>query len=116
MKTCFDCIHFDLCCYIDHDLPVCDSFIDKNAIVKLPCAIGSSYFKPERFCTDGGYYKEKTMVRPSSCESCYSECDCEIRVVEYKFNSALEILHAERYIGSYIFLTREEAERSNIND
>lgn len=27
MAECKDCIHFEVCAYIKHDLPVCDSFV-----------------------------------------------------------------------------------------
>ena len=39
MKTCKDCIHFEVCCYVDVFLPACDSFKDKSKIIELPCAI-----------------------------------------------------------------------------
>lgn len=25
-KSCENCIHFEVCCYISHELPVCDSY------------------------------------------------------------------------------------------
>ena len=39
MKTCKDCIHFEVCCYVDVLLPACDSFKDKSKYIELPCDI-----------------------------------------------------------------------------
>ena len=39
MKTCEDCIHFEVCCYVDVFLPACDSFKDKSKFIELPCSI-----------------------------------------------------------------------------
>lgn len=44
MKTCKDCIHFEVCCYVDVFLPACDSFKDKSKIIELPCAIGDTVY------------------------------------------------------------------------
>lgn len=40
MKTCEDCIHFEVCCYVDRGLPICDSFKDKSKFIELPCSVG----------------------------------------------------------------------------
>ena len=36
MKNCEDCIHFEVCCYVDDVLPTCDSFKDKSKFIELP--------------------------------------------------------------------------------
>lgn len=40
MKICEDCIHFEVCSYVNPYLPVCDSFKDKSRFIELPCFIG----------------------------------------------------------------------------
>lgn len=35
MNTCEYCIHFEVCCYVDVFLPVCDSFKDKFKFIEL---------------------------------------------------------------------------------
>lgn len=30
MPTCKDCLHFEVCAYCVNDLPICDSFKDRN--------------------------------------------------------------------------------------
>lgn len=35
MKTCEDCIHLEVCCYVDMFLSVCDSFKDKSKFIEL---------------------------------------------------------------------------------
>lgn len=113
MKTCENCIHYDICAtaYGGCILHICDSFKDKSKFIELPCSIGDPYFTVERFCTEGGYHKEKEKVGLSTCEYCCEECDRELRVVEHKFYSTSQILQKETYIGEYIFLTKEEAEK-----
>lgn len=37
--TCEDYIHFEVCCYVDRGLPICDSFKDKSKFIELPCPI-----------------------------------------------------------------------------
>ena len=39
MKTCKDCIHIEMCSYVDTFLPICDSFKDKSKFIELPCSI-----------------------------------------------------------------------------
>lgn len=36
MAECKDCIHFEVCAYTRHDLPVCDSF-DTSAVPVVRC-------------------------------------------------------------------------------
>lgn len=42
MKTCKDCIHYDICLGAFGDwLPkICDSFKDKSRFIELPCSVG----------------------------------------------------------------------------
>lgn len=40
MKICEDCIHVEVCSYVNHYLSVCDSFKDKSRFIELPCSIG----------------------------------------------------------------------------
>ena len=42
--TCEDCIHFEVCCYVDRGLPICDSFKDKSKFIELPCSVGDTVF------------------------------------------------------------------------
>lgn len=39
MKTCEDCIHYDIC-YDGLDRPICDSFKDSSKFIELPCSVG----------------------------------------------------------------------------
>ena len=36
MAECKDCIHFEVCAYVKHDLPVCDSFLT-NVVPVIRC-------------------------------------------------------------------------------
>lgn len=84
---CTDCIHFEVCCYVDPNLPVCDSFKNKYKYMELPCPIGETVF----------LISEK-----------YDPFDHEIHygIIETPFK-----LNFLNWINKSIFLTREEAEK-----
>lgn len=136
MVSCNDCLHIDVCeirtCYMCDgggfkcddceiysnyggkipSIKNCKHFKDRNRVVELPCKIGDKYYRVEKFCTEGGYLDEPKLVSGSDCEYCCEECNKEYRVVEYQFNSIIQILQKEYYIGKTVFLTQEEAERA----
>lgn len=114
MKTCKDCIHYEMCNVLPGEEATtnnCTFFKDKSKFIELPCSVGDPYFTIERFCTEGGYHEEKAEVHLSDCEYCCEECDRELRIVEHKFYNNCTILQKEQYIGKTVFLTREEAEK-----
>lgn len=117
MASCKDCMHEEVCSIFSSDLnedgaEKCVCFKDRNRFVELPCKIGDKYYRVEKFCTEGGYLDEPKLVSVSDCEYCCEECNKEYRVVEYQFNSIIQILQKEYYISKTVFLTREEAERA----
>ncbi len=113
MADCATCLHYEMCLSSERDNGGCGFYLDEALYVKLPCKVGSPYYTIERFCTEGGYFKVPKQVSTSDCEWC-DECLCdkELRVVEHKFNSAVQILQKREYIGKYIFLTHKEAENA----
>ena len=86
MKTCEDCIHFDIC-YRDILLSVCDSFKDKSKFIELPCAIGDTV------------YMINSKIGPHNENAYYT-------IIQVPFK--VSMLHL---IGKVFFLTREEAEK-----
>ena len=46
MKTCEDCIHYDICLGAFGVLVnrICDSFKDKSKFIELPCSVGDTVF------------------------------------------------------------------------
>ena len=115
MSSCKDCLHYGFCCLGTSGKPDyvnCKYFKDRTRFVELPCKVGDKYYRVEKFCTEGGYLDEPKLVSVSDCEYCCEECNKEYRVVEYQFNSIIQILQKEYYISKTIFLTREEAERA----
>lgn len=77
MKTCEDCIHFEVCCYVDMFLPVCDSFKDESKFIELPCAIGDYciwhddlwYINNITYCCDGSFLLWMSMADKSPCSA-----------------------------------------------
>ena len=86
MKTCKDCIHFDIC-YRDILISVCDSFKDKSKFIELPCAIGDTVYMIS--------YGHDTWD------------DTEYKVI-IQTTFRLDMLSS---FNKRIFLTREEAEK-----
>ena len=86
MKTCEDCIHFDIC-YRDILISVCDSFKDKSKFIELPCAIGDTV------------YMINSKIDPYAGDEYYT-------IIQVPFK--VSMLHL---IGKVFFLTREEAEK-----
>lgn len=125
MSYCRECLHDEVCSltHCGQSIACCD-FVNaeryheimqaerEGRLVILPCKVGDSYYLVERFCTEGGYYDEKKQVSLGTCEWCSEECDRENRVVECRFNSAIDILMKERFFGKTVFLTREAAEKA----
>lgn len=84
---CTDCIHFEICCYVDPNLPVCDSFMHKDCVLKLPCPLGSTVYM-----VVSGYDTYDNIAFK--------------KVIEVPFR--LDVIKS---IGKRVFLTREEAEK-----
>lgn len=82
----------------------------ENGVIVPPCKVGDKYYRVELWCTEGGYCEESHRAYDSNCDGCCEECDGKERVVEYTFNSVIQILEAEPYFHKSVFLTREEAE------
>ena len=83
--------------------------VDNERIVELPAKIGDPYYSIEWFCTQGGEYVEPTQVSLSSCESCCEDCDGKQRMVTHKFQSIQNILNVQRGLGTYYYLSEEDA-------
>lgn len=83
MKTCEDCMHFEVCCYVVNNMPICDSFKDKSKFLELPCSIGDTVYEiqdiiEEDFCAECEYYMQAWPGDPDCCEI----TDCRKRPTE----------------------------------
>lgn len=87
-----------------------------NGVIVPPCKVGDKYYRIELWCTEGGYWEKPRKAYDSTCDSCCEECDGKKRVVEYTFNSVIQILEAEPYFHKYVFLTKEEAVAKLVTD
>lgn len=90
-------------------------------MVELPCKVDSAYYTIECFCTEDGYFEEPRQVSCSDCEWCTvgeygGKCDKSRKVVEHRFQNAIQILKNADYIGKFVFLTKEEAENFLIKE
>ena len=111
---CTDCIHFEVCCYVDPNLPVCDSFMHKNCVFTLPCPIGTTLYRIDsrhKTCSFRGTHKDEWYC--SNVLNCNEECDSrkEYYIYEMPNADAMTILGNEKYFGTRVFTSREEAEK-----
>lgn len=117
--TCKNCIHFDACAdpqgdtkYSGGDLAcnnteeLCKFFIDRNAVIKLPCKLGSEVYtimtctcNNKAFCGSEYMKKERMMLFKLKNNEC-------LRIFKIKFN----IRHLAE-LGETVFLYPEEAEK-----
>lgn len=85
MKICEDCIHFEVCSYVNPYLPVCDSFKDKSRFIELPCSIGDYciwhddlwYVNNITYCCDGSFLLWMSMADKSPCGAEAESSDVE---------------------------------------
>ena len=115
MKTCKDCIHFEVCCYVDRFLPVCDSFKDKTKIIELPVPVGTDLYRiDERDVLCCFNQREKDDWYCQNVLDCYFFYTCkpkkEYYIFEMKNADAMTILGNQKYLGSRVFTSKEEAE------
>lgn len=124
MKTCKDCIHFEVCCYVDMFLPPCDSFKDKSKFIELPCAIGDTVYEityNRTACYNCDHYSdfygidqicdENKMLFPNIINNKKNICNKHyVEIEEYKTDLSWIIRQLEQF-GKTVFLTREEAEK-----
>ena len=101
MKKCTECIHFEVCCYIDPNLPVCDSFMDQSKIV--PCSVGD-----EAYVIAYSTNTRVIQIRVSQIQFIDNNIYIWIENMENTFD--FWKLTAKEYNES-CFLTREEAEK-----
>ena len=114
MKKCEDCIHFEVCAYVAPYLPACDSFKDKSKILELPCSVGTNLYRIDsrnKTCSFKNVHKDEWYC--SNVLNCNEECDSveEHYIYEIKNSDAMAILGNQKYFGTRVFASRDEAER-----
>ena len=125
MKTCRDCIHYEVCQDGSYRQSTCDSFKDKSRFIELPCSIGDTVYKiyynksacnecPNKYSLfydeDCMCAKRKTML-PSVYDNKNIICDKHyLNITEYKPSLEWIVWQLDKF-GKTVFLTREEAEK-----
>ena len=106
MKTCKDCIHYDICLGAFGDwLPkICDSFKDKSKFIELPCSIGD--------ITYAIAYTENTRpVEVRVFQIIVNEHEVIIWIESIKDKTDFWRLTADQYNEWAKFSTQEEAKK-----
>ena len=99
--------------YSDGTIAIIADHLIENGVIVLPCKIGSTVYTLEKYCNTDPYETTKEIVKPWHCEECCARRDCsfsEFRVEPHIVNSSEAALNIGRYLGTYYFLTHEEAE------
>lgn len=114
MKTCEDCIHYDLCRKYFYVGELCGGFEDKSKFLELPCPIGTDLYRIDsrnKPCSFKSHHKDEWYCM--NVLNCNEQCDSgkEYYIYEIKNADAMTILGNAKYFGTRIFLTREEAEK-----
>ena len=114
MNKCEECIHFEVCAYVDPFLPVCDSFKDKSKILELPCSVGTNLYRIDsrnKTCSFKNVHKDEWYCL--NVLNCNEECDSikEYYIYEIKNSDAMTILGNAKYFDTRVFTSREEAEK-----
>lgn len=80
MAECKDCIHIEVCAYVSHDLPICDSFTDA-APVRYGSWVNAYISGIHHYrCTECGEYIEATWTANfeyNFCPNCGARMDKE---------------------------------------
>lgn len=106
-KSCYDCIHCDVCggigfcSYHCSDVSMCKYFKDKSLITGLPCKVGDKVF----MTTPNDVLEMEVIQIKISAH--WTVFDC-VHVVYDEY----EEFFYERDFGKSVFLTREEAEQA----
>lgn len=114
---CIDCIHFEVCRYVDPNLPVCDSFMHKDCVLKLPCPLGTNLYRIDsRKISCHRNMRDRDEYYCQEVLHCYCDehaCDCskEYYIFNMENADAMTILGNEKYFGTRVFTSREEAEK-----
>lgn len=89
---------------------------EQGLLLRLPCKVGDRYYRIRKTCSDN-WLEPKGKYFPSNhycvdfCPRYHNGCDGEYIVVEYVFETRGQIISNRKWLGEYLFLSREEAER-----
>lgn len=112
MKTCKDCIHYDIClgAFGDCLYKTCDSFKDSSKFIELPCYIGDKVYT---VVYQKVYEAEVVCIRPFVFKDYVEYRGNAVITFEDPFYHDGRLLEQELFVvfGKDTFLTREEAEK-----
>ena len=75
MTECKDCIHFEVCAYASHQIPICDSYAEKERHGRWEIVVGSNG-KEYMVCTCCRVSQDLTGVF-TYCPNCGAKMDLE---------------------------------------
>lgn len=108
--TCEDCIHFEVCCYVDRFLPICDSFKDKSKFIELPCSVGDTVYT---ILYHNVFEAEVVCIRPFVFKNHIEYRGNVVITMTDPFYSDGRLLEQELFVifDKDTFLTREDAQK-----
>lgn len=108
MKTCKECIHYEVCralCKSKEELMPCVVFKYRSHFVELPCKVGDILYHPVQLRNMIAEYKIKSF-------QIYPHCVwVNWNIVDGVATINMSGIYANE-IGETVFLTREEAEQA----
>lgn len=113
MKTCKDCIHYDIClgAFGDCLYKICDLFKDSSKFIEFPCSIGDTVYT---ILYHNVFEAEVICIRPFIFKNRIEYRGNVVITMEDPFYSDGRLLEQELFVvfDKDTFLTREEAEKS----
>lgn len=119
MKTCENCIHYDLCSKYFYVGELCGGFKDKSKFIELPCPIGDTVYEIKTFvdedlCDGCQYYYEGGFGDYPGCnKGTHGLRAVECMTIEKCECTMNDMLHWLQFncFNETIFLTQEEANK-----
>lgn len=126
MKTCKDCLHYNICLYhtsrltSDNDITEkCSDFADRSEWIHLPCKVGAKFCQVRNNtcacydCVGYNFFSELCEYKNIDCPLTAKSPVCSRHYLEVITGDADKdfILHHINDFGKTVFLTREEAEK-----
>ena len=117
MKSCKDCVHYDVCIYVEMDAErveeLCDKFKDKSKFIEIPFNIGDTVYVITNI--DGIKSNGKEIIECEISNMSFKQdgktivYSCRGRYSSLGYYSGNFVFNS---IGKTVFLTREEAEEA----
>lgn len=117
IETSHNCIHWNIChIYSNLNLDKCGHFKNKSKLIELSCPIGTNLYRIDsRIIPCHRNQRERDEYSCQNYLHCYLDKECDLGKEYYIFEmenaDVMTILGNQKYFGTRVFTSREEAEK-----